>query len=249
MMKSAQAIRFTTGDGQRIPRRLDIGGSREDGLDEIERGFGALVNYTLTANFDTDDYRDWPDYSGIYGYFDARLFTRYGTLDSGFAVRSASQDGDHAARLDTAWRYSDPRSLTTYIAGDVISSGLAWTRPIRMGGMQIRRNFSLRPDLVTIPIPELAGSAAVPSALEVYMNGIRTYANDIPSGPFVIDNLPAITGAGVARIIVRDTTTGQETEAQVDFYASSLLLRPGLADYAVEAGLARRDYGIEFGFI
>ena len=243
--ESAQAIRFTTGDGQRIPRRLDIGGSREDGLGEIERGFGALVNYTLTANFDTDDYRNWPDYSGIYGYFDARLFTGYGTLDSGFAVRSSSWDGDYATRLDTAWRYSDPHSLTTYIAGDVISSGLAWTRPIRMGGMQIRRNFSLRPDLVTIPIPELTGSAAVPSALEVYMNGIRTYANDIPSGPFVIDNLPAITGAGVARIIVRDTTTGQATEAQVDFYASSLLLRPGLADYAVEAGLARRDYGIE----
>jgi len=98
---------------------------------------------------------------------------------------------------------------------------------------------------VTIPIPELAGFAAVPSALQVYMTGIRTYAQEIPSGPFVIDNLPAITGARVARIIVRDTTTDQETEAQVDFYASSLLLRPGLADYAVEAGLARGDYGIE----
>jgi len=242
--EAAQAIRFTAGDRQRIARKIDIESGNGD-IGEIERGFGVLMNYTLAANFDTADYMHLPNYSGIFGYFDGRLFTSYGTLDNSFSARSAPDEGEYVTRLDTAWHYSDPQSMRTYIAGDFISSGLAWTRPIRMGGVQIRRNFSLRPDLVTIPVPELEGSAAVPSAVEFYINGIRTYANDIPSGPFVIDNLPVITGPGVAKVVVRDTATGQTTETEVDFYASSLLLRPGLADYAFEAGFARTDYGIE----
>jgi outer membrane usher protein len=243
--EAAQAIRFVAGDRQRIARK--IGRERDAGdAAEIERGFGALVNYTLTANFDTAEYWHLPDYSGLFGYADARLFTRYGTLDSAFSARS-NPDGnsDYVTRLETAWGYSDPESLRSYIAGDFISGGLAWTRPIRMGGVQLRRNFGLRPDLITLPVPELAGSAAVPSAVDIYLNGVKTYSNDVPGGPFVVDDLPVITGPGVAKVVVRDTVTGQERETEVAFYASALLLREGLADYALEAGFARRDYGIE----
>lgn len=244
--EATQSISFTAADRRRVARKVGPErGEGEEGM-AVERGFGALMNYTLSANFDSADYWDLPEYNGLFSYFDLRLFTAWGTLDSSFSARSdPPEDGDYATRLDTAWRYSDPQTLRTYVAGDFISGGLAWTRPIRMGGVQIRRNFSLRPDLVTIPVPELAGSAAVPSAVDIYLNGIKSYSSDVPSGPFVVDGLPAITGPGLARVVVRDTTTGQETETQVAFYASALLLRPGLADYALEAGFARRDYGIE----
>lgn len=242
--EATQAIHFTAGDRQRIARK--IGRERDDGEEgEVERGFGALVNYTLTANFDTVEYWHLPDYSGVFGYVDARLFTRYGALDSSFTARSNPDVGDDdVTRLETAWSYSDPESLRTYIAGDFISGGLAWTRPIRMGGVRLRRNFALRPDLITLPVPELAGSAAVPSAVDIYLNGVKTYSNDIPGGPFVVDDLPVITGPGIAKVVVRDTATGQETETEVAFYASTLLLREGLADYSFEAGFARRDYGL-----
>ncbi len=244
--EATQSIDFTAADRRRIARKVGPERGGEDETQEIERGFGALMNYTLTANFDSADYWDLPDYSGLFGYFDLRLFTSWGTLDSSFSARSnPAEDSDYATRLDTAWQYSDPHTLNTYVAGDFISGGLAWTRPIRMGGAQLRRNFGLRPDLVTIPVPELAGSAAVPSAVDIYLNGIKSYSSDVPSGPFVVDGLPAITGPGFARVVVRDTTTGQETETEVAFYASALLLRPGLFDYALEAGFARRDYGIE----
>lgn len=241
--ETAQAIYFTTGDRQRIARK--IGRERdEDEVAEVERGFGALMNYTLTANFDTAEYWHLPDYSGVFGYVDARLFTGFGALDSSFTARSNPDVGDdYVTRLETAWSYSDPDSLRSYTAGDFISGGLVWTRPIRMGGVRLRRNFALRPDLITLPVPELSGSAAVPSAVDIYLNGVKTYSNDIPGGPFVVDDLPVITGPGIAKVVVRDTATGQETETEVAFYASTLLLREGLADYSFEAGFARRDYG------
>jgi outer membrane usher protein FimD/PapC len=28
-----------------------------------------------------------------------------------------------------------------------------WTRPVRLGGIQVQRDFSIRPDLVTLPLP------------------------------------------------------------------------------------------------
>jgi outer membrane usher protein len=241
--EAAQVIRFTAGDSQRIAHHIGMIGNKEPV--PVQRGFGALVNYSLAANFDTEDYRDLPDYSGAYGHFEGRLFTNYGTLEGDMALRSTPLGGEYATRLDTAWAYSDPDSQRTYVAGDFISSGLPWTRPIRMAGVQVRRNFALRPDLVTIPVPQLGGSAAVPSAVDIYLNGVKTYSSDVTGGPFVIDNLPAITGPGVAKVVIRDAATGQETESETRYYASSLLLRPGLADYAVETGFARRDYGVE----
>ena len=63
----------------------------------------------------------------------------------------------------------------SYRAGDTISGRtLAWTRPIRLGGLQVQRNFALRPDLVTLPLPSYSGSAAVPSTVDVYVNNIKS---------------------------------------------------------------------------
>ena len=130
----------------------------------------------------------------------------------------------------------------SYRAGDVIGGGFAWTRPIRIGGAQVQRNFGLRPDLVTLPLPAARGSAAVPSVADVYINNVKTYSQDVNSGPYLLSNLPAITGSGTARVILRDSS-GHTTESVLPFYVSSSLLAPGMFDYSVEAGLPRLSYG------
>src|SRR5690606_25058498 len=100
--------------------------------------------------------------------------------------------------------HSDPQSLVTTQVGDTISGSLSWTRSLRMAGLQWRRNFSLRPDLITFPMPAFGGSAVVPSTVDVYINNIRRYSGNVPSGPFVIDNVAGITGFGQANVITRD---------------------------------------------
>src|SRR5436853_145706 len=115
-------------------------------------------------------------------------------------------------------------------------------RSMRIGGAQMARNFGLRPDLVTLPLPAARGSAAVPSVADVYINNVKTYSQDVSTGPYLLSNLPAITGSGTARVILRDSS-GHTTESVLPFYVSANLLAPGMFDYTAEAGLPRLSYG------
>src|SRR5262249_2706353 len=146
-------------------------------------------------------------------------------------------------RLDTTWSYSDPGTAVTYRAGDAISGALPWTRSIRLGGVQVQRNFALRPDLVTLPLPSTAGSAAVASTVDVYLNNVKTYSQDVGTGPYQINNLP-MAGGGTARIVVQDAS-GKTVETTMPFYSSPRLLRDGVLDFSLEAGLPRLNYGTQ----
>ena len=181
-------------------------------------------------------------FSGASATLDGRVFTPYGTLSQSALISSSLDERFAALRLNTTFAYSDLETMTTYRAGDTISSGLAWTRPIRIGGLQVQRNFGLRPDLVTLPLPSARGSAAVPSTADVYINNVKTYSQDVGAGPYLLTNLPAIGGSGTARVVLRDAS-GHTTEANLPFYVSSMLLAPGVFDYSVEAGLPRLSYG------
>jgi len=182
-------------------------------------------------------------FNGASATFDARVFTPFGTLSQSAILRTASlNERFDALRLNTTLTYSDPESMVSYRGGDVITGGFAWTRPIRIGGAQMARNFGLRPDLVTLPLPAARGSAAVPSTADIYINNVKTFSQDVNTGPYLLSNLPAITGAGTARVILRDSS-GHTTESVLPFYVSASLLAPGMFDYSVEAGLPRISYG------
>ena len=182
-------------------------------------------------------------FNGASATFDARAFTPFGTLSQSAILRTASlNDRFDALRLNSTFTYSDAESMVAYRAGDVISGGFSWTRPIRIGGAQAARNFGLRPDLVTLPMPAARGSAAVPSTVDIYINNVKTSSQDVNAGPYLLSNLPAVTGAGTARVVLRDSA-GHTTEAVLPFFVSALLLAPGMFDYSFEAGLPRLSYG------
>ncbi|MFC7396923.1 fimbria/pilus outer membrane usher protein [Chelatococcus sp. GCM10030263] len=240
--EAAQAMRFTAPNDARAPHVLNARPAQDD-APKGQSAYGAVLNYTLFANFQNESFFSIPSYQGVAGTFDGRLFSPFGTIIQSFTARTTHSDFmPNLVRLDTRWTYSDPRSLITYQAGDVISGGLSWTRPIRLGGLQVERNFGLRPDLVTAPLPELSGSAAVPSTVEIYANNARTLSEQVDAGPFQVTGLPLATGPGQARIIVRDAL-GREVVTEVPFYSSPRLLAEGLADFSLEAGYPRNFYG------
>ncbi|MGH6873975.1 MAG: fimbria/pilus outer membrane usher protein, partial [Aestuariivirgaceae bacterium] len=181
-------------------------------------------------------------YSGASVLVDAHGFGKHGTLAQSQILGMTPESDHHLTRLDTTYSLPSIKHMTNFNAGDVISGGLSWTAPIRMGGLQMKRDFGTRPDLITTPLPSFRGSAAVPSTLEVFVNNVKQYSNDLPEGAFELQDIPTYSGSGVARIVLRDAQ-GRETIAEQPFYSSPNLLKPGLYDYSLEAGLPRRNQG------
>lgn len=202
---------------------------------------GAVLNYGIYSALNEESLDTKGLVSGMTAHVDGRIFGNYGVLEASAIL---GFDDFDTVRLDTTWTRHYADKMLTFQAGDFVSGGLVWTRPLRMAGLKVKRNFALRPDLITKPLPSVAGSAAVPSTVDVYVNNIKTYSRAVPSGPFTISQLPVVSGRGVARVVVRDAT-GRETETETSFYSSPELLSEGMLDYSLEAGFARLNYGTE----
>jgi len=237
--ESNQSIELELPNSARLARDLD-GGNGE--FLPAESGNGVVLNYTAYAagGYDIPDSRALTDGGSL--SLDGRAFSKFGTLRQTGILGTTTFSDFTALRLDTTWSYSDQKAMRSYHLGDIISGGLNWTRPIRLGGAQVRRNFDLRPDLLTMPLPLIEGSAEVPSSLKVFIGGVQAYSNDeVPPGPFRIDSLPVYTNSGTARVVLTDAT-GREIETEQDFYTSPDLLKQHLYDFSIEAGVVRRDF-------
>ncbi|MBK5417980.1 fimbria/pilus outer membrane usher protein [Pseudomonas sp. TH31] len=210
--------------------------------------FGTLLNYDLYLN-DTDD-------AGTYlaAWNEVRLFDSWGTLSNTGQYRrtlsgaALSTLNNGYLRYDTTWRYSDDERLLTYEAGDLVSGALPWSSSVRLGGVQLSRDFGVRPDLVTYPLPQFAGEAAVPSSVDLFINGYKSSSADLQPGPYTLTNIPFINGAGEAVVVTTDAL-GRQVSTTVPFYVTSSLLQKGLSDFSVATGTLRRDYGLrDFGY-
>ena len=242
----SQSVHLKVSDDARIPQNFDARSRRPEISSAESANLSAVFNYALFATGGTQDYmvNYQPQYQGASATVDGHVFSQYGVFNQSFTANSTATDlTPYFLRLDTRWFYEDPATAVTYSAGDLISGSLNWSTSIRMGGFQIRRDFALRPDLVTQPLPQFSGSAAVPSTVEVFANQTRPFAQDITGGPFNINNIPLTTGAGTMRIVLRDPT-GKETVTEYAYYNSTNLLAPNLFDYSVETGFARQYYGL-----
>lgn len=209
---------------------------------------GALINYDLyTSRVDTGRTRSslWHELRvfGIGGAFSSTGRFRYQLSDT----PSGSED-DGYIRYDTTWRSFDQDSLRALEVGDVITRPLAWTRAVRLGGIQLSREFSIRPDLVTYPLPAFAGSTQVPTTVDLLIDGNRIDRRDIAPGPFTFADIPTLNGAGEATVVTRDAS-GQRVVTTLPFYVTNELLRPGLSSYSVGLGALREDYAQrDFGY-
>ncbi|VVP86936.1 Outer membrane usher protein FimD [Pseudomonas fluorescens] len=210
---------------------------------EARSSFGALLNYDLYLN-DTDE-----GGTHLAAWNELRVFDSWGTLSSTGQWRqsfSGNASGDRQRgflRYDTTWRFTDEQRLLTYEAGDLVTGALPWTSSVRIGGLQLSRDFAARPDLVTYPLPAFAGEAAVPTSLDLFINGYKASSADLQPGPYTLTNVPFINGAGEAVVVTTDAL-GRQVSTTLPFYVTSSLLQKGLTDFSVAAGSLRRDYAV-----
>jgi outer membrane usher protein len=186
--------------------------------------------------------------SSLSGWSEVRLFG----LGPGLWTTSMSTAASHgpagtrhsSVRLDTAWQLNWPDQAVSLTLGDSITAALSWSRPVRIGGIRLARNFELQPYQVTAPLSSFVGEAALPSTVDLYINGLRQSSQRVPPGQFQIDSLPSLNGAGRAEMVITDIN-GQRRVLDFDFYGAPQLLRQGLADWSASAGFVREDYGLK----
>jgi outer membrane usher protein len=195
---------------------------------------GGFLNYDVR-------YDRTGDITSLGANWEIGAFARQGLATSSFF--SGSNDRG-TIRLDTALRRDDPERITSAVAGDTITRPGSYGAAVRIGGLQYQRNFGTTPLLITYPQADVAGTAVVPSTVDVYINNAKAYSTPVKPGPFSVSNLPVPVGAGNVRVVVRDVF-GKESTAVVPYVRYDSMLKQGLHDFSYETGFVRRNYALE----
>ena len=202
---------------------------------------GVLLNYDIYGT------EDMHGNSSLSAFTELRAFNGNGVFSSTALSQAARSSGDgwldHSVRLDTSWSTSFPDSLLTLRIGDTLTDALSWSRSTRIAGVQLGTNFALQPYLVTAPLPAFLGSATLPSNVQLYVNGVQQYNGKVPAGPFQLNTIPNISGAGNAQVVLTDAL-GRATTLNFSLYDEHQLLQQGLSDWSAEFGIVREDYGL-----
>lgn len=205
-----------------------------DDFEMTQSGTGGFANYDLFAEYFDGTFN-------LNGAIELGAFTSLGVGSSSF-IAHAREGRERIVRLDTSWTIDRPGSISSIRIGDGVSSAGPGASPLRFGGIQYARNFAVRPGYLTMPLPVLQGSAAVPSVVDIYVNNALQGSRDVAPGPFEVSNVPVQSGGGSVRLVIRDLL-GRQVISEQSYYASSALLRRGLHDYSFEIGFEREGFG------
>jgi outer membrane usher protein len=235
-----QQLRLTVPDNWLPEQRIQTG-------DYFSRypprsSFGMLQNYDIY-------YITAPNnQTSLSSLLEQRVFSNYGYLTNTGIYRQKMHNMPGMAsgyvRFDTYWRYSDESNMVSVQVGDFVSNALTWSNANRMGGLRISRQFGIRPDLVTYPMLQYSGSAAIPSSIDLFINGNKAGTSNINAGPYTLNNVPFINGQGEATIVTTDAL-GRQFETTIPFYVSNRLLREGLSDFDMSLGVMRHRHGTD----
>ncbi|MGJ7583495.1 fimbria/pilus outer membrane usher protein, partial [Variovorax sp. RHLX14] len=163
---------------------------------------GLLLNYDLYGT------QGRGNSSSLNALAEVRAFSGTSVFSSTMMSRASRVDNEdwqhESVRLDTTWSQSFPDDMLTLRVGDTTTASLPWSRSTRIGGIQLSRNFSLQPYRTTTPLPAFLGAAALPSQVELYINGLRQYTGQVPAGPFQLNTVPCLNVPRTPKVALRD---------------------------------------------
>ncbi len=214
-----------------VPSHTDLSRPNISKVDAV--GYGGFLNYDASVTRERS--------TTVAGAFiEPGLYAPQGVLTSTLTLSTGGQQSG-LTRLDTVFVRNIPERIETVRIGDAISASGSWGQSVRFGGIQFGTNFATQPGLITTPLLGTSGEALVPSTVDVFLNGQRVARQDVPPGPFTLEGVPAVTGAGEMQVVVTDAL-GREQVISQPFYSGRQLLQAGLNDYSFELGFIRRDF-------
>ena len=136
-----------------------------------------------------------------------------------------------------------PKQMVRAVAGESTGFGGVLGGGAVVAGFHLMRSFELNPYFVRNPMQDYAGDVSTPSTLEVYVNGHLMRRQELPPGPFRLENLTVPRGEGNTRYVIRDAF-GRTSEVNTSYYLSGQQLSPGVADFRLSAGVEREAVNI-----
>jgi len=209
--------------------------------------FGIYMDYDLSWNS-----QETTGAKTAYGLLRPVAFGAFGNISANMVYRNYSSGNVFADEfsqnglnvLELTYTRDDPSRMRSLRIGDVFTYPGSHGHALRMGGIQFGTNFATQPTFITYPLPSFYGETAVPSALDIYVNGQLKQSRDVEPGRYVLEEVPVVTGAGHLQVVARDMLGRQQVFTQ-DFYLSTELLKEGLSDYSFNLGALRENYAME----
>lgn len=232
-----------------VPTIVDIDAPAPPPL--LPNAAGALLNYGLFAFGSLEDSRQQFDSQQTLQNYQLTLFGKPGVFDTQALILGGNGELK-PFRVFSTFTRDDEANLRSFRAGDVYSRGGVWGAVRPLGGVQLARNFALRPNLVTTPVTTMDVAVRRTAALSLNGSSLFTNPADLgalyfgnlgaaPYGPVQVVNLPAGYSNRRLRLRAQQTVGAPQVDLQSDFYSLGLL-RGGFRDYSYEVGLNRRDF-------
>lgn len=128
--------------------------------------------------------------------------------------------------------------------GDFFASSGDLGSTLNMGGVSYSKVYGINPYFIYQPMLNIRGALALPSDVEVYLDGMRLEKEKFQPGEFDLKNLNYYGGRHVVELVIRDSF-GRQQRLRYPFYFTDRLLRKGLHEYSYNIGPLRQDYGME----
>lgn len=230
------ALEITVAAKELPKNTIDLRWHYQDALRPVQPS--AFFNYALTVT--GDESFESPE-TQVTTEVGARIGDTL--LYSSGTYRDQTDDRGYT-RLQTNATYDQRDTLQRLIVGDFFTPVREFSASFPMGGVSFSKYYSMDPFFIQYPTLNLSATAALPSTVEVRVDGNVVAQRQIQPGPVDIVNITGYTGARNVQVVVRDAL-GREQVFQQPYYFTDFALKKGLHDYSYNLGFLRENYGVE----
>ena len=207
-------------------------------LASISAGNSAFFNYALTS---TDGNAASNSRLGLAGEVGVRWGDYLLLTD---AATVSSPGGSRFVRLMSSVTRDDRENLNRLVMGDFLTPSRDFGGSVNIGGISFSKAYGLNPGFVRFPTRSVNGSVALPSELEVYLDGQRIRTERLAPGNFQLQDIVAYGGSRNVQLLLRDAF-GRVEQLNYSVYFSDQPLQQGLHEYSYNFGALRRQYGLQ----
>ena len=132
------------------------------------------------------------------------------------------------------------------IVGDHTAASGELGSTLAVGGIGFAKLYQMTPYFIRQPLAGFAGAVSTPSQVEVRLNGVPVFREQVAPGPYEVRNLQALTGSREVEVVVRDAL-GREQVVGFPYYYADQALRAGLHEYSYSLGALHENIGTSNG--